>query len=81
MTSTSTSFQFRGISSPLETTAAACKRGGCKRLACQGFRNLLKTEEEQDAPQLLVYVSEMDGSPQGYIDIPLGAGDKVQSPG
>ncbi len=80
MTSTSTSFQFRRISSPLETTAAACKRGDCKRLACQGFRNLLETEE-QDEPQLLVYVSEMDGSPQGYIGESLGAGDKVQSQG
>ncbi len=54
-----------------------------KTLHAHGFRNLLETEkeEEQDAPQLLLYVSEMEGSPQVYINIPLGAGGKVQSQG
>ncbi len=56
-----------------------------KTLHAHGFRNLLETEkeeeQEQDAPQLLLYVSEMEGSPQVYINIPLGAGGKVQSQG
>ncbi len=59
-----------------------------KTLHAHGFRNLLETEkeeeeeeQEQDAPQLLLYVSEMEGSPQVYIDIPFGAGGKVQSQG
>lgn len=54
-----------------------------KTLHAHGFRNLLETEkeeeQEQDVPQLLLYVSEMEGSPQVYINIPLGAGGKVQS--
>jgi hypothetical protein len=56
-----------------------------KTLHAHGFRNLLETEkeeeQEQDAPQLLLYVSEMEGSPQVYINIPLGPGGKVQSQG
>jgi hypothetical protein len=44
-------------------------------LAAHGFRNLLKEEKKENADaQLLVYVSEEEGSPQVYIDIPLGGG-------
>ncbi|KAH9535905.1 hypothetical protein CY35_17G078700 [Sphagnum magellanicum] len=44
-------------------------------LAAHGFRNLLKEEKkENEDAQLLVYVSEEEGSPHVYIDIPLGGG-------